>query len=433
MDVINRPTKSFEIYNIQYNSNKKGDGENMEDRNVLERGKAVGICGDLKGKISLQVFFVGLRGYSWSDNDKKARQNDLNQALNFICRKAIDEGVSLSFSQVTYSLDLDLYPYDYPSPLEFENAIGDKLKSIYINASSNGKLPGQKSQTAVLFFMNFDQGRNVASMTQSLGVHDFEFVMLYPDKYFPVSTIIHELLHLFGALDFYYPNLLYTLASASFPRSVMRTRCIAPEIDNLTKYLIGWHIKPTGDAQLILDLMKDLSLEDIRQERLRQDNTDNTVINTEYGTYYGPVRGSLPAGQGKLVFKSGTVYEGGFYQNRFNGQGKVIFSSGDTLIGDFKDNMGQGILYHAGGIAGKAEYSLQEIELQSGELYFGELFNKKPHGYGRILNKISGVLYIGTFQNGLMHGRGMVRMADYSAFECVTDMGNVKEMNRINY
>ena len=58
MDVINRPTKSFEIYNIQYNSNKKGDGENMEDRNVLERGKAVGICGELKGKISLQATFL---------------------------------------------------------------------------------------------------------------------------------------------------------------------------------------------------------------------------------------------------------------------------------------------------------------------------------------------------------------------------------------
>ncbi len=52
-------------------------------------------------------------------------------------------------------------------------------------------------------------------------------------------TILHELLHLYGAVDLYYPTQVKEEAAKHYPNSVMY-RYLGWEIDSLNAYLIGW-------------------------------------------------------------------------------------------------------------------------------------------------------------------------------------------------
>ena len=48
----------------------------------------------------------------------------------------------------------------------------------------------------------------------------------------------HELLHQFGAVDFYFPERVRQTAERYLPDNVMRSRCYV--VDDLTAFLVGW-------------------------------------------------------------------------------------------------------------------------------------------------------------------------------------------------
>ncbi|MBR3297810.1 MAG: hypothetical protein IKI64_01260 [Clostridia bacterium] len=383
--------------------------------NVFERSKFLGSCKDMTGDVLLRVFFVDLEGFTWTENARNATLDNLNRAVDFLERKAAQEGVSLKFFKTTCDFSLNLYPYTYPSPLDYERAFGIELMRVY-NSEYRvlGALEG--FQTALLFFMNFPEGRSTANMSKPEYNVDLEYACLYPNVFFPFECIVHELMHLFGAFDFYYPDRLAKAVSEAFPRSIMLNSAIAPQIDDVTKYLIGWHDRPSLRAKQILNTVSGLSLEDIHRERIAQDNSSYTVINKAAATYYGPVVNMLPEGRGKQVMRSGTVYEGGFHMNKYLGEGTVTFPNGDVFKGYFVNDLGSGTLYRNGRAVETGTYGYQEIVFPNGDRYLGELYNMKMHGYGKLLST-DGSFYMGCFQNGQKHGRGLLRTADYRAYE----------------
>ena len=52
------------------------------------------------------------------------------------------------------------------------------------------------------------------------------------------------------------------------------------------------------------------------------------------GTYTGDVRNDMAHGFGKLEFKDGSNYEGGFLFDEFHGGGKFTFSHGGVVKGN---------------------------------------------------------------------------------------------------
>ena len=55
---------------------------------------------------------------------------------------------------------------------------------------------------------------------------------------FDANVLTHELLHQFGAVDYYYPDVTVNAAWRHFPSSIMFRD--GAEIDDLTRYLVGW-------------------------------------------------------------------------------------------------------------------------------------------------------------------------------------------------
>lgn len=69
------------------------------------------------------------------------------------------------------------------------------------------------------------------------------------------NTIMHELLHLYGAIDLYYPEKVAQAAATYYPNSVMYNPAHA-EVDGLTAYLIGWTDKTDQYSQYFIDLIE---------------------------------------------------------------------------------------------------------------------------------------------------------------------------------
>ena len=73
-------------------------------------------------------------------------------------------------------------------------------------------------------------------------------------------TIVHELLHQFGAVDLYYPREVNDLIQKMNYASVMATTA-SLHIDSLTSYLIGWTEEIDAAAVQILERTKHFTRE----------------------------------------------------------------------------------------------------------------------------------------------------------------------------
>ena len=58
-------------------------------------------------------------------------------------------------------------------------------------------------------------------------------------------SLIHELMHQFGAMDYYTPAFVEEAAKKYLPHSIMND---GSEIDALTRYVIGWDDTLTPEA-----------------------------------------------------------------------------------------------------------------------------------------------------------------------------------------
>lgn len=106
------------------------------------------------------------------------------------------------------------------------------------------------------------------------------------------------------------------------------------------------------------------------------------------GRYYGPLKGGLLEGTGRLVWNELRRYEGAFHQGRMEGQGTLTLAYG-VYQGLFKD----------GDLNGAGRYTSKE-----GEVYEGHFVDGEYDGQG-VLSASNGNRYEGRFEKGhFVHG-----------------------------
>jgi hypothetical protein len=160
------------------------------------------------------------------------------------------------------------------------------------------------------------------------------------------------------------------------------------------------------------------------------------ALTPDSGRYYGPLRNGQLHGEGRIEWRNGSVYEGGFVDGLMSGRGKVRWASGGSYEGEFRDGMidGQGEMSYADGRKyrggfllgnphGKGRHQNPEGEIHEGDFskgeftgsgtyqrrdgtrYEGEFVNWRLHGRGRFTDP-GGIVYEGTFVNGDLDGKG---------------------------
>ena len=129
--------------------------------------------------------------------------------------------------------------------------------------------------------------------------------------------------------------------------------------------------------------------------------------------YEGSFKNDFHDGYGKLIQLDGEIFEGEWKKGKINGKGMRIHSNGSKYIGSYINNIrnGQGHLilingesYNGNFINGKAN-GLGTFKFKNGNIYYGEFKDNLIMGKGTLTLK-NGDKYIGIFNNGYLNGKG---------------------------
>ena len=216
----------------------------------------------MKGNIYILSCFISDSNNEWSYEEKMDIINKYHQALNWLKNQALRYNVTVNFEGGNFGLNTDIkltnIEYGSGSGNEDVNMVSRVLKKIgYDNSLSfyNWVIGNTNCRNALvlIFVKGKGTGYAMAFETKDMNEEDYfvEGVMLY-ESYLngyklASSSIAHEILHLFGAWDFY-KTFQQTQdredkAKELFPNSIMlRTSFNINElyIDDVTAWLIGW-------------------------------------------------------------------------------------------------------------------------------------------------------------------------------------------------
>ncbi|MGN8913028.1 hypothetical protein [Anaerofustis butyriciformans] len=172
-------------------------------------------------------------------------------------------------------------------------------------------------------------------MNARIPFYDFcEYAVIYYKHY---NSLIHEILHLFGAADLYFPKEVSDITKEMFPESIMFNSAYNL-IDDFTKYVTGIHDEPSALAKSFMEKTKELTGEYIDSFLKEQWTDEFRRVRYSNGMIYeGNFKNTMREGMGKVYYTDGSIYEGEFRDNECNGHGKLIYPSGKVYEGEFKN------------------------------------------------------------------------------------------------
>ena len=216
----------------------------------------------LRGNCLIINIFLSDEESSFTEKEKKKYFDSLFTALNYLTKEAEKYNQTISFTYDTEDTNLD-YTVEYILP---QSAYGTKKEWDYrqlienLSAQYNIDSVIQKYNSDNVFFMIVinKEGRSyaISHNTQKDTAYFNEYATIYsydglstnPEKGWVCSgnstTISHEILHLFGAIDLYdLESETLALAKEYFPMDIMLID--SPMLHKLTisdldAYLIGW-------------------------------------------------------------------------------------------------------------------------------------------------------------------------------------------------
>ncbi|XP_068394813.1 MORN repeat-containing protein 1 isoform X1 [Eschrichtius robustus] len=162
------------------------------------------------------------------------------------------------------------------------------------------------------------------------------------------------------------------------------------------------------------------------------------VYPNSFFRYEGEWRGSRKHGQGKLLFKDGSYYEGEFVDGEITGEGCRHWAlTGNTYTGQFVlgEPQGHGVMkYKAGGrYEGELFRGLREgqghLVDADGQAYWGSFHDNKRHGQGRMVFR-NGDEYEGDWVRDQRQGHGTLRRVDGSIYEVRSALPSTSHRDR---
>lgn len=204
--------------------------------NYLLTGRNVGASRKLRGDVGVIVCYMKRSPADFPETAVSQFRDAMYDAFNWLEQEAKKRGVPLNIK--SYRFDVDI-PKN-ADPQRVFGLIRDFLSQQTMEATQNHYERTLNLDEAP-FILAFDEDGRSFAANQNEGhpyrVDEYSAIFRWGEKYY-WTTIAHELLHQFGAVDYYYPDSVKERALQYFGDSVMgigRT-----ELDDLTAYLIGW-------------------------------------------------------------------------------------------------------------------------------------------------------------------------------------------------
>lgn len=215
------------------------------------------------GNIAIVSILVADVTTRWCKNDIDEYMKALDKSELFLLNNGgYDAGLSVSL-KMFYKCDLKCKV----DREEYGRTVDDVLHELGYNTicelrddviKNNHKV----NSVVVLFGFNNEErsfamsikGRKNANSTRRAYTDSGEYAFIYFKSHRDISyTLCHEILHLYGAIDYYYPDTIKKQAERFFPHSIMLCYYEKPYIDDLTRYLIGWNANLDSTSLLFLN------------------------------------------------------------------------------------------------------------------------------------------------------------------------------------
>lgn len=233
--------------------------------------KGKGCSGKLYGKVTLVAFLVHDRSSAWKEDDIEKIKSVLKKAAWLIKEKS---GLTDNRLKVSYALDDVPVQFRYDGE-NYEHIVHEVLKQYgFDNAAdyqAHYEKKFKKHEAPLIFIINRNFRSFARNVESGASGSEYSFVSFNDDTDSCVRTMIHEVLHQFGAIDYYLPETIKQTAEKLFPESVMLRGW---EIDDLTRYLIGWDKKLSDKAKQFLDETSVVTAEEIAEAREKDRDND---------------------------------------------------------------------------------------------------------------------------------------------------------------
>lgn len=236
------------------------EDEKYWKENYVISGRNCGNIGKMKGNIQLICVFVNDSHSSWSSSEIEEMYNGLWKDTAYLEAQAARYGTYLKFSSAyfisTVPANQEDRWLDYLLETQFGSPTHDlaAVENYYARSGGYNDCP-------MLFYFN-KPGRCYSHMaTRPYYEHSAEYAVYFPSTMSQDRSPAHELYHLFGAIDLYYPDRVAAAARKHFPKSSMLIG--GREIDDLTAYLIGWTDRYSQEAVSFLKDIQGVTRDDV--------------------------------------------------------------------------------------------------------------------------------------------------------------------------
>lgn len=384
----------------------------LAEEHFLLSEKDCGLCKRLKGDVELAVVLVSTPDAAWSQEERHALEENISAAAAELEAMADGYGAQLHIGARYYTAEAAQGVGLNEDSGAWAQRILDGDPSLPDYANSGDSRP-------VIFCLK-DGGRAFAS--SRLTEDEAEYLVLYGTEDAQYA-LLHELLHLYGAWDYYLHPEVEAAAMSSCPDSLMIRSQAGSRVDSLTAYVIGWTDVLDADAEALLAATAHLTEDDIWLA-LAEDTQDGfQVIREDRYVYTGMLVSGLYHGWGRQEWDDGSVYEGTWEWGVKQGSGRYTWAGGIAYTGDYVNNeqTGQGMMtwpdgaVYIGGFENGQQQGWGQMRWPSGNCYTGEFAAGQQTGQGTMC-WADGTIYTGGFLNGAYHGTGLLCYTDGTVY-----------------
>ena len=202
----------------------------------------------LVGLVDVVVIFVNDSQSKWTELAQRQYRSTQHSAMQYILKTAHSRGVKLRIRNAYLTANVSL-ACGRDNYAQWTQAITTQFGSPDLPSFQRSfKAKHLCDEAPVLFVFNRTFRSNALSADWECRMAGEMARISAPAK---ERTIVHELLHQFGAVDLYYPDEVHTMIQNMRYNSVMAWST-SMEIDSLTSYLIGWSDSINVAAEQIL-------------------------------------------------------------------------------------------------------------------------------------------------------------------------------------
>ncbi len=189
------------------------------------------------GKVAIITVFAKQKPDDWLPSEKKKYFSEMNKSTALLMKEAKRYGAYLEIKK--YEAEISLPANANPSrgfqliKEEFCRSTMNELQYHY------EKEFGVNEAVFILAFNRNARSFAHESSTPYSNTDEISIIFFDPSvRKECAHTISHEVLHQFGAQDYYYPEMVTQAAKYCFKQSIMGLG--GDVVDDLTAYLIGW-------------------------------------------------------------------------------------------------------------------------------------------------------------------------------------------------